>query len=128
MSTAEIISHEPATGAELWRGKVANIDETVGRARRAWPAWAAQPLSTRMELMRRFANEVRKESDKLATLIARETGKPLWEARTEVESVINKVEISIRAYAERTAQRKLDNAMQGTMAVRHKPHRSEDVV
>ena len=32
-------------------------------------AWAAQPLSTRMELVRRFANEVRKENDKLATLI-----------------------------------------------------------
>ncbi|HVR91331.1 MAG TPA: succinylglutamate-semialdehyde dehydrogenase [Novosphingobium sp.] len=122
MSTAEIISYEPATGAEVWRGKPANVDELVARARRAWPAWAAQPLSTRMEMVRRFANEVRKESDKLANLIARETGKPLWEARTEVESVINKVEISIRAYAERTAQRKLDNAMQGTMAVRHKPH------
>jgi succinylglutamic semialdehyde dehydrogenase len=120
--TAEIISYEPATGTEMWRGKCGDVDDIVARARRAWPAWAAQPLSTRMELMRRFANEVRKESDALATLIARETGKPLWEARTEVESVINKVEISIRAYAERTAQRKLDNAMQGTMAVRHKPH------
>ncbi len=120
--SAEIISYEPATGEELWRGKCGDVDETVARARRAWPAWAAQPLSTRMELVRRFANEVRKESDNLATLIARETGKPLWEARTEVESVIGKVEISIRAYAERTAQRKLDNAMQGTMAVRHKPH------
>ncbi|MEY4055399.1 MAG: succinylglutamate-semialdehyde dehydrogenase, partial [Pseudomonadota bacterium] len=61
-------------------------------------------------------------AEKLATMIARETGKPLWEARTEVESVVNKVEISIRAYAERTAQRKLDNAMQGTASVRHKPH------
>ncbi len=122
MSTAELISYEPATGAELWRGKHGNVDDIVGRARRAWPAWAAQPLSTRMELVRRFANEVRKDSDKLATMIARETGKPLWEARTEVESVINKVEISIRAYAERTSQRKLDNAMQGTAALRHKPH------
>jgi len=122
MSTAEIISYEPATGAELWRAKVGNVDEIVNRARRAWPAWAAQPLSTRMEIMRRFANEVRKESEKLATLIARETGKPLWEARTEVESVVNKVEISIRAYAERTSQRKLDNALQGTAALRHKPH------
>ena len=75
-----------------------------------------------MELVRRFANEVRKEADQLATLIARETGKPLWEARTEVDSVVNKVEISIRAYAERTSQRKLDNAMQGTASLRHKPH------
>lgn len=120
--TNEIVSFEPATGAELWRAKRGDVDDIVARARRAWPAWAAQPLANRMELMRRFANEVRKESDAFAELISRETGKPLWEARTEVESVIGKVEISIRAYAERTAQRKLDNALQGTMAVRHKPH------
>ncbi|WP_226018308.1 succinylglutamate-semialdehyde dehydrogenase [Novosphingobium sp. FKTRR1] len=118
----EIVSFEPATGAELWRGRIGNVDEIVERARRAWPGWAAQPLATRIELVRRFANEVRKESDKLSTLIARETGKPLWEARTEVESVINKVEISIRAYADRTSQRKLDNALQGVAALRHKPH------
>ncbi len=122
MSISEIISYEPATGAQLWRGKVGNVDEVVERARRAWPAWAAQSLSNRMELVRRFANEVRKEAEKLATVIARETGKPMWEARTEVESVVNKVEISIRAYAERTSQRKLDSAMQGTAALRHKPH------
>jgi len=122
VSRAEIVSFEPATGAELWRGKIGSVDDVVARARRAWPAWAAQPLSNRMELVRRFANEVRKEGEKFAQLIARETGKPLWEARTEVESVVNKVEISIRAYAERTSQRKLDSAMQGSASVRHKPH------
>lgn len=121
-AVTEIVSFDPATSEEIWRGKSGDVDEIVARARRAWPAWAAQPLATRIELVRRFANEVRKESDALATMIARETGKPLWEARTEVESVVNKVEISIRAYAERTAQRKLDNALQGTAAVRHKPH------
>ncbi|MGZ3173052.1 MAG: aldehyde dehydrogenase family protein, partial [Croceibacterium sp.] len=117
-----IISTEPATGAELWRGKIGDVDSTVERARRAWPAWAAQPLANRIELVRRFVNEVRKEHDKLAELIARETGKPMWEARSEVEAVIAKVEISIRAYAERTGQRKLDSALQGSAAVRHKPH------
>ena len=122
MASEEIVSYEPASGAELWRGRAGDVDEIVARARRAWPGWAAQPLSTRMELVRRFANEVRKDAEKLATLIARETGKPLWEARTEVESVVNKVEISIRAYAERTSQRKLDSALQGTAALRHKPH------
>lgn len=122
VSKTEIISCEPATGAEVWRGKVCDVDDVVARARRAWPGWAAQPLSNRMELVRRFANEVRKEAEKLATTIARETGKPMWEARSEVEQVVNKVEISIRAYAERTSQRKLDSALQGTMAVRHKPH------
>ncbi|MFN3425320.1 MAG: succinylglutamate-semialdehyde dehydrogenase [Novosphingobium meiothermophilum] len=122
MATAEIVSFEPATGAEIWRGKTGDVEDVVARARRAWPVWAAQPLATRIELVRRFANEVRKDAEKLATMIARETGKPMWEARTEVESVVNKVEISIRAYAERTAQRKLDSALQGTAALRHKPH------
>ncbi len=122
MSDQELVSYEPATGAELWRGKHGDVDETVARARRAWPQWAAKPLAERMELVRRFANEVRKEQDEFAELIARETGKPMWEARTEVESVVNKVEISIRAYAERTGQRKLDSALQGKTALRHKPH------
>ena len=47
---------------------------------------------------------------------------PLWEARTESEAVINKVEISISAYLERTAQRRLEGNMGARMAVRHKPH------
>ena len=118
----EIVSFEPATGAELWRGKVGDVDECVARARRAWPAWAAQPHSTRIELIRRFANEVRKEADKLATMIARETGKPMWEARGEVESVVARVEISVRAYADRTSQRKHDNGLSGVASVRHKLH------
>ena len=122
MSENVIISTEPATGAELWRGEIGDVDAAVDRARRAWPAWAAQPLANRIELVRRFANEVRKEQDAFAELIARETGKPLWESHTEVEAVIAKVEISIRAYAERTGQRKLDSALQGTAALRHKPH------
>ncbi len=122
MSTDAIISLEPATGLELWRGFPSDVDETVARARQAWPGWAATSLTTRIELARRFANEVRKTADAFAELISRETGKPLWEAGTEVESVINKVEISVRAYAERTGQRKKDSALQGTQAVRHKPH------
>ena len=122
MTAREIVSFEPATGAELWRGAIGDVDATVGRARRAWPEWAAKPLATRVELVRRFANEVRKGHDKLAELIARETGKPLWEARTEVESVVAKVDISVSAYAERTGQKRLDSALQGSAAVRHKPH------
>ena len=118
----EIVSHAPATGEELWRGAISDVEDLVARSLRSWPTWAAQSLSNRIELVRRFANEVRKEADAFAHLIASETGKPLWEARTEVESVIAKVDISVRAYAERTSQRKLDNALQGTMSLRHKPH------
>nr|WP_298926710.1 succinylglutamate-semialdehyde dehydrogenase [uncultured Erythrobacter sp.] len=122
MTETTLISYDPATGDELWRGEHGDVDSAVSAARRAFPEWAARPLANRVELARRFANEVRAEADGIAELIAREAGKPLWEAKTEVEAVINKVDISVTACAERTGKKKLDSALNGTAALRHKPH------
>ncbi|MBA4047366.1 MAG: succinylglutamate-semialdehyde dehydrogenase [Sphingomonas sp.] len=122
MAGQEIVSIEPATGAVLWRNMPGNVDEEVAAARAHWAAWAAQPLAYRLEALRRFANVVRARTDAFADLIARETGKPLWEARTEVDTVIGKVNISATAFAERTPQRRLDNQLGGRLTLRHKPH------
>jgi succinylglutamic semialdehyde dehydrogenase len=115
-------SLEPATGETLWTGETGDVDSEVRRARAAWSGWAAKPLAVRIETMRRFANVVRGRKDELAQLIARETGKPLWEAATEVDAVVNKVDISVSAYSERTSQRRLEGALGARVAVRHKPH------
>lgn len=119
---ATLISTAPATGEELWRGEHGDVDAAVSRARRAWPDWAARPLADRIDTMRRFANAVRDRAEEFADLIAREAGKPLWEARTEIDAVMGKVDISVQAYAERTGKKKFDSGIQGTAAVRHKPH------
>ena len=118
-----LVSTEPATGDENLVGQ--------GRRRRRRSRCRARRLGRtgrrirspiRIEALRRFANVVRKRESEFADLIARETGKPMWEARTEVAAVINKVEISIDAYSERTPQRKLEAALGNKVAVRHKPH------
>ena len=119
---ARIISTEPATGAEVWSGDVGNAAPEVAEARAAFPEWAAHSIAYRIEALRRFANEVRSRERTFADLISRETGKPLWEARTEVGAVINKVEISASAYLERTPMRKLEGALGSKIAIRHKPH------
>ncbi len=119
---ADLISYEPATGAELARLPVGDADTEVAAARAGWPEWASRSLSFRVETMRRFANIVRQRHEDFADLIARETGKPLWEARTEVDAVMAKVDISIAAYADRTAQRRMEGQMGARVAVRHKPH------
>jgi len=111
--SAEIVSIAPATGEELWRGWPGDVEDCVERARRAWPSWAAQSLANRIELVRRTANELRKEADDLAALVANETGQPLWAARGEVDAVIERVELAVRAYAERTAQRRLEMPCRG---------------
>ena len=115
-------SLEPATGKEVWSGPVGDPAVEVAAARAAWPEWAAHSIAFRIEALRRFANEVRSREPDFANLIARETGKPLWEARTEVAAVVNKVEISASAYMERTPMRRLEAAMGNKVAVRHKPH------
>ena len=119
---ARLISTEPATGEKVWSGEVGDAAAELAAARAAWPEWAAHSHGYRIEAVRRFANVVRKKQAEFAELIARETGKPLWETTTEVGAVINKVEISVDAYAERTPQRRLEAALGNKVAVRHKPH------
>lgn len=119
---AELVSTEPATGATLWRAPLGDADTEVATARAGWAGWASRSLAYRIEAMRRFANVVRSRAEAFADVIARETGKPLWEARTEVETVIAKVEISITSYGERTSQRRLESQASSRMALRHKPH------
>ena len=117
-----LTSANPSTGEEVWSGAIGDAAAEVAAARVAQPAWAAHSLSYRVEAVRRFANVVRKKEAEFAELISKETGKPFWEARTEVGAVVNKVDISVEAYAERTPQRKLEAALGNRIAVRHKPH------
>src|SRR5262249_38179532 len=117
-----LTSTNPATGEQVWSGEIGDAAAEVAAARAAWPEWAAHSHAYRIEAVRRFANVVRKREAEFAELISHETGKPFWEARTEVAAVVNKVEISIDAYAERTPQRKLEAALGNRVALRHKPH------
>jgi succinylglutamic semialdehyde dehydrogenase len=93
----------------------------VAAARAAQPGWALRPLSTRIAIAARFAEVVKARSEEFAAIIARETGKPLWEARTEVGTVAGKVDISIKAQAERAGERFSEAGGIG-QALRHKPH------
>ncbi len=117
----QLMSREPATGATLWEGAQSDVNVEVARAREAWPKWAAASLNDRIEVVRRFSNIARDAEDELADLIARETGKPVWEARTEVAAIVGKVDISVKAYADRTSQRRVEGSG-ARNALRHKPH------
>lgn len=122
MTDTILISHEPATGEELWRAPVSDVDAAVSAARRAWAPWAARPLTERITVLRSFANTVRRDAESFADLVAREAGKPLWEARSEIDAVVAKVDIAVQAYAERTGKKKLDAGVGSSAALRHKPH------
>jgi len=126
--TKLITSIEPATGQTLWQGPVADVGEEVAIACAAWASWAALPVTVRIEVLRRFANVVRSRADALAELVARETGRPLWDAADEVSAVIRRVEMSVLAWSERTPQKRMEGAMGARAALRHKPHGALGVI
>ncbi|QUD88780.1 succinylglutamate-semialdehyde dehydrogenase [Phenylobacterium montanum] len=124
MSLSEIASINPVTGETLWSGPSAGsaeVDAAVARARKAAGAWALTSLDERIAIARTYAERVKAAAEPLARLISQETGKPFWETRTEVASVVGKVEISVAAQAERAGQ-SAQEAGGMIQALRHKPH------
>lgn len=96
--------HAPGDGQLVWSGCWASRQQTqaaVAAARRALPHWSRQSLDERIGICRQFAEIVTAKSDELATLIAIENGKPLWEAKTEVAASIAKVANSVQAIHQR---------------------------
>ncbi|MGX7953315.1 succinylglutamate-semialdehyde dehydrogenase [Tsuneonella sp. HG249] len=117
-------SVDPASGELVWEGAAAGAHEcaaAVARTRQAFPAWRRTPLGKRSEILERYAIVLKRNEAELAELIARETGKPLWESRTEVASMAGKVALSIQAQGERAGDRSDDTAF-GQAELRHRPH------
>ena len=77
---------DPSTGEELSRvacGSVPDVEHAVAAARRAQPAWAAMPASARGQILFDAADDLAADAHEWATLMAREVGKPIAEARAE---------------------------------------------
>ena len=83
-----LVTSNPATGEPLAEYAVLpddQIDAALDRADDAQRAWAALPIEERAVVLRRVAAILREEIGDLALLVTREMGKPLVEARAEVE-------------------------------------------
>ncbi|MHA6767136.1 succinylglutamate-semialdehyde dehydrogenase [Sphingobium ummariense] len=117
-------SIDPASGEVVWEGEAADAAacaRAVETACAALPAWRGAPVEQRVAVARRYAEVLGERRMALATLISRETGKLLWESDAEVGSMIAKVEVSIRAHAERTGERSA-NMPFGSAVLRHRGH------
>ncbi|WP_318412441.1 succinylglutamate-semialdehyde dehydrogenase [Photobacterium leiognathi] len=116
-------SLNPFTDEVIWQGEAATgkqVTDAVDAARHALLQWRNATLAERQAVVEQFAELVKANSETIAVTIAEETGKPLWETRTEAAAMVGKVAISLRAYHERTGQREKD--ISGTTAVvRHRP-------
>jgi lactaldehyde dehydrogenase/glycolaldehyde dehydrogenase len=77
-ATEEIIASVP-------RGSAADADRALSAAWRAQPGWEALPPIQRADLLKRLARLVLQNRERLAQIVIAEQGKPLAEARGEIE-------------------------------------------
>jgi acyl-CoA reductase-like NAD-dependent aldehyde dehydrogenase len=81
----------PATEEVLERlepADAADADAAVARAKAAFPKWRAVEPADRSRLLRRLADALESEKEKLAQLESRNTGKPIGDARDEMGMVV----------------------------------------
>ena len=82
---------EPATEAileEIPRAGAEEADAAVARARRAFGGWRALSPADRSSLLHELADALAAEREELAVLEARNAGKPIGDARGEMEMVV----------------------------------------
>ncbi|MCF7519678.1 MULTISPECIES: succinylglutamate-semialdehyde dehydrogenase [unclassified Pseudoalteromonas] len=117
-------SVNPANNDVIWQANTATaeqVDSAVSAAREAFYSWADKSFAARLAIVKTFAETLKEHSEELAVAIAQETGKPLWETRTEAGAMVGKIAISEKAFLERTGD--VENPMpQGRAMIRHKPH------
>lgn len=120
----EFTSINPGTSDVIWRGFSATehqVDIAVHAAEVAFPHWAELTLEQRGAYLQRFTQLLEQYKELLADTIGQETGKPLWEAKTEVAAMIGKTQLTFEANQQRCPNESTITA--GTRsALSHRPH------
>ncbi len=121
---AQFSSLDPANNDVIWRGHEASHDQVnhaIKSARSAFKEWMLRPYEERLQVVKQFAEQLKKNEAQLTQTLSKEVGKPLWEAATEIKAMTAKANISDKAYHARSGR--VSSSMgQATATTRHKPH------
>ncbi|UTW60089.1 succinylglutamate-semialdehyde dehydrogenase [Kordiimonas sp. SCSIO 12603] len=120
----EFSSFDPSNNEVIWSGKEATADQVqaaVDAAKDAFDAWALTSLEDRLVIIRKYGELLKERKTEMAELVAKDAGKALWDATGEATAMANKIEISLKAFEERTGTRE---AVNGAIRSRltHRPH------
>lgn len=123
-SGRELATVDPSTGRQTWTSNEStahDVARAASAAHAGFEAWALTSLDERIAIATRFRDLLKENAEELAATIAEEVGKPLWEARTEVATMANKIDISVQSYGARTGE-SLAKVADGNAVLRHRPH------
>ncbi len=117
-------SLDPASQETVWQGAnatQAQVDQAYRAARKSFTPWSETSFEDRRDIVLRFKDIALAAKDQLAALIARETGKVLWDASGEAGATAGKVDISLKSYLDRTGVSSTQTGF-GSADLQHRPH------
>lgn len=74
---------------KVTHAEIADLDRALEASERGFKVWCKVPANQRANLMRKAANILAERSNDIATIISMEHGKPLREARGEMEKAVD---------------------------------------
>lgn len=110
MNTLAILN--PATGAlttEVLADDASTVAAKAGQARAAQPRWHAVPLAERKACVERFRSLVVRDLESLARTLTQDTGKPVGQARNELNGLLGRIDFFLGAVADVTGTQTVFN-------------------
>lgn len=100
----------------------ASIDDAVHSSRKAFASWKKASLEDRSVYLKKYQAALKKHEAELAEIIVREVGKPLWEAKTEVATMVNKVDVTLNESLKLVSDFEIPKILENTVgSCRYRP-------
>jgi succinylglutamic semialdehyde dehydrogenase len=94
-----------------------DVDDAVGSAAGAQLRWEGLALEVRLQMLSRIEPVVLERGDELAAMMQRELGRPGWECRRELDSLIPRMHDLFAL-----ARKQIGEVAQGAARIRHRAH------
>lgn len=98
------------------------VEQACQRAKDAYKAWSRLTRDERKNYLLRLKEVFQNHQAQLAEAIARDTGKPMWEAKTEASALVAKIDITVNHSIQLVKDERIQNALPNVDGViRYKP-------
>lgn len=118
-------SFSPINEGVLWEGNKSTDDDiklAVESAMNGFSTWSELKVEQRIKFLENYVRTLEENKEEIARCIAYEVGKPLWEARTEVSSMLGKLEPCIEAFELRNKTIIREQTNKTRSVTKFKPH------
>jgi succinylglutamic semialdehyde dehydrogenase len=109
------------TDLQLWNLPVdySHIDEIVDSSIKGFKTWRNTDIEERIRILKNYQAILKENSERIATAISLEVGKPFWEAKTEAAALIAKVDVTIDESLPRIHRKEYENILPNTKGSVH---------